>query len=252
MPLGKFPSSKFLVSFFIAAGIVFSGCASRSRLVTDTSPHLLSKNILRVPIKNVSTEKPRASEWESEVLAELRKKQPLTQPGLQMKKSVRLPTTKLSPTPEEPNQEMEMLDENDEVSSEKIATSRFSQMHWYYEGMQAMAGSAWEIGVEAFRQFLKEAPWHVYADRAHFWVVRGHFNHHEYAQALWEANRFVSLYPMSFRLPEVYVLRAQAQVNLGHRNEGRALFREFLKEFPNHDLSDTVSRHLTELSLEER
>ncbi len=116
------------------------------------------------------------------------------------------------------------------------------------EATRAYSTKDYDRAVVALRKFLEVAPEHVYADRAQYWLVQSHFSNQEYSQALIEANKMVAKYPHSFRLAQVMVLKANALIALGQRAEGRSMLREFLKRFPNHDLSDSVSHKLAEVS----
>ncbi|MBY0369952.1 tetratricopeptide repeat protein [bacterium] len=158
----------------------------------------------------------------------------------------RLPLTVLKPAIEKVPAE-----ETSEIESEPehaVATSEHEVLTWYRQGLEMVKQRQYDAAVSAFRAFLTQAPEHVYADRAEYWIGQSYFLNREYGLALTVQNRLLTEYPFSVRAPEALYGAALSNLALGQTSAARTLLRDFLRQYPTQPLSEAVSRKLAELT----
>lgn len=131
---------------------------------------------------------------------------------------------------------------------EVVADASDESMHWYYEGVQYQKEQKYDDSVRAFREFLKVAPEHVYADRAQFLIADSYFRNHEFNLAVINTNLLESKYPASFKLPEALLTRAVSYLKLGQSDDARLTLKEILSRFPSDPAADEAAKKLADLS----
>ncbi|MBI4403110.1 MAG: tetratricopeptide repeat protein [Deltaproteobacteria bacterium] len=114
-----------------------------------------------------------------------------------------------------------------------VANSLHESMHWYLEGLDLIAKNQPEDALKAFSEFLRVDPEHVYADRAQYWLARAHYLNRDFVATITNTNLFESRYADSMQLSRTLLLRAQAFIESGQVNEGRALLRNIVSRFPS-------------------
>ncbi len=138
------------------------------------------------------------------------------------------------------------------TEGEVISDSENEEMHWYYQGLRQLQGGQFEEAISSFREFLREKPDHVYADRAEYLISRAHFLNKDYQLVIVTTNLLESRYPYSVKLSDAIYERALAYEMLGEKKYAIETLKNLLNKYPNSSLSEKVSRKLAELSSGEK
>lgn len=120
-------------------------------------------------------------------------------------------------------------------------------MRWYYRGVRLFQEKRYSEAVHSLKQFLQQNPEHVYADRAQFWVGESYLQLGNCPLALASTEAFESLYPFSFRLPEVLYQRGKCLKGSGDTAGATHVWERLIRDFPSHPIS---AKLVQELSLE--
>ena len=219
------------ILFFVTVfGVIFlSGCASspkapivdyrEDRFTTLTEQLAIQRRKIEYLSSEVKELKRKFNQAQAEVKA----------PAVPTKKA--LPkVSKRMEAPKVPPAQPAASDNDDK--SELVADSSFESMHLYFRGMQLRKEKKYDEAISAFREFYETFPDHVYADRAHYLVVRSLYDNREYQLAIVSANQMIGRYPHSFRIPEAIYYRSLSYQELGNREEAYDGFRELVQDFP--------------------
>jgi tol-pal system protein YbgF len=154
-----------------------------------------------------------------------------------------LPVTILRPPP------VPALSEDENASSGiALASSEHEGMVWYHQGQANLEAGQFDAAVRAFSIFVQNAPDHVYADRAQYWIGESYFRNGEYALAVVADNHFLSAYPESVKVPAVLWRAALSQEKMGHLQASQTILKDLVRRFPNETESVSASQKMTELS----
>ncbi len=171
-------------------------------------------------------------------------------PRSSMKKSSELPITRLTPEGYVPGDLGEQAEAREET--ETVVDSRHEGLHLYRQGLQLARDRKFDEALDKFRQFLKENPDHVYADRAQYQIAEAHYGNKEYGLVIVAAQLLETRYPYSFRIPEACYFRAMALLNMGQRPQAADALRDVMRRFPKEIVAENASRKLAELTVSKR
>lgn len=127
---------------------------------------------------------------------------------------------------------------------ELVADSSFESMHLYFRGLQLRKEKKYDEAINAFREFYETFPDHIYADRAHYMVVRCLYDNHEYQLAIVSANQMLGRFSHSFRLPEAIYYRSLSYREMGNVEEANDGFRELIERYPKTEWARLGGGHL--------
>jgi len=233
-------SSRSLISATALCCLLLTRCSSSP----DSRAELLENN--RRLTQEVSDRDSEVKRLER-VLSEQRD-EPSGLTGETLAVAPQLPLTVLKPPVSVPSPSEEEPASNDQA----VASSEHEVLAFYRQGLDLKDAGQHDAAIRAFRQFLAQAPDHVYADRAHYWIGQCYFLSREYGLALTMQNRLLAEYPFSVRAPEALYGAALSNLALGQKAAALGLMRDFLRQYPAQSISQTVSRKLAELSTPRR
>jgi len=133
------------------------------------------------------------------------------------------------------------------ISENTVATSKHESMHAYFEGTRLLEQGKYDLALGQFREFLKSAPEHVYADRAQFQIAEAHFLNKDYGLVVVATNLLESRYPYSFKVPESIYKRGLSFEGLGQKDPARNVFKDLVKRYPESPAAKLAVAKLTEL-----
>jgi TolA-binding protein len=107
-----------------------------------------------------------------------------------------------------------------------------------------------DLALQEFSDYLKFYGSTDYAPNAQYYIAFIHYSQGDYDKALKEFDLVLEKYPDdNNKRPESMFYKGMTLVRLGHRTQGAEEFKEFLKRFPNHDLSRQACSQLTTMGL---
>ena len=113
-----------------------------------------------------------------------------------------------------------------------LVDSRHPEVHWYYQGWDALQNRKWDEAVTYFSRFLKENPDHVYADRALDHVGDAYLGSGEYSSVLMTGRKLEDNFPYSMKRSENMVRRAISYQKLGREDLAKDELLSFRQRFP--------------------
>jgi TolA-binding protein len=158
--------------------------------------------------------------------------------------SKKVSVVKLAPEGrEEPNLISPLMED-----TETIADSSQDAMSVYYRGVQLLNSRKFEDAIDSFRQFLKENPHHVYADRAQFMIADSHFKNKDFGMVIVATNLLESQFPYSLKLPEALFERGLAFAEMNQRAQAKLTLGNLMKNFPKDPMAEIARKKWVELS----
>lgn len=128
-----------------------------------------------------------------------------------------------------------------------IVDSRHETMHHYFTGLTQMEEGHYDLALNSFREFLKQNPDHVYADRAEYQIAEAHFLNKDYGLVIVTTNLLENRYPHSFRLPEAIYKRGLSFSSMKQWESARDTYKELLRKYPASPVAKLASQKLGEL-----
>ena len=101
--------------------------------------------------------------------------------------------------------------------------------------------------VELFTQFLTIYPDHDLADNAQFWIGECFYARKEYETAAGEFQKVVDTYPKGNKVPDAFVKRGLALLELDRRAEAVEYLETVIQAYPRSDAATYARQRLTEL-----
>ena len=101
--------------------------------------------------------------------------------------------------------------------------------------------------VELFAQFLATYPDHDLADNAQFWIGECFYARKEYETAAGEFQKVVNQYPEGNKVPDAFVKRGLALLELERRPEAIEHLETVIQAYPRSDAATYARQRLTEL-----
>ena len=107
-----------------------------------------------------------------------------------------------------------------------------------------------DLALQEFSDYLKYYGNAEYAPNAQYYIAFIHYSQGDYDKALKEFDMVLEKYPDdNNKRAESMFYKGMTLVRLGRRTQGAEEFKEFLKRFPNHDLSRQACSQLTTMGL---
>ena len=101
--------------------------------------------------------------------------------------------------------------------------------------------------IQLFRTFLRSFPRHDLADNAQYWIGECHFARKEYDQAAEEFQRVVTEYPQGNKVPDAFVKKGMALLELDRRDEAVESLRTVVEAYPKSDAAAYARQRLGEI-----
>jgi TolA-binding protein len=156
---------------------------------------------------------------------------------------------KISPREEYTITEADLNDgEVEDAPGETIADSRHELLHLYFTASSLIKQKKYEEATKPLRDFLNEAPDHVYADHAQFLICKSYYLSREYELAIIAANTLETKYPHSLKLPEALFVKGSSYMALSEPDPARKAFRSLVTVYPGDAFSNAAVRKLETLS----
>jgi tol-pal system protein YbgF len=101
--------------------------------------------------------------------------------------------------------------------------------------------------IELFGQFLAVYPKHDLADNAQYWIGECLYARHEYERAVEEFQRVVDEHPTGNKVPDAFVKRGLALLELDRRAEAIENLQTVIEAYPASDAATYARQRLAEL-----
>ena len=106
-----------------------------------------------------------------------------------------------------------------------------------------------DLALDEYSKYLK---WYGNTDlapNAQYYIAYIHYSQADYEDALKEFDLVLEKYSDNNKIPDSLYYKGMTLVRLGRRTQGAEQFRDFLKRYPNHNLSRQACTELTNMGL---
>lgn len=156
----------------------------------------------------------------------------------------KLPIVKIQPPKEE---DIEGVGGGEGEEDTLVASSQNESNHWFLEGEDYFKAQKFELAINAYHHFLKEAPEdNPRVEEANLRLIESYLRNKEYGLTLLNSNRMEAKYPNSRHLPKVLSLKAECFAAMGNSASQQKTMKELMKKFPQSYEAKKVSQRFAE------
>jgi len=118
----------------------------------------------------------------------------------------------------------------------------------YQNALRDLNGGKFDLARQEFNDYLKYFPAGEFASNSQFYIGETHYQQARYAEAVVAYDKGLLNYPRGNKVPESYLKKGFALIELGQRAAGSRELRIVVQRFPNTDAGRLARERLRRLS----